>query len=344
MNKKIISIAQKTDFVNSKSTLLIFMLISAASQATPNTTDNSIYPHLFIGVKSGYQLNTTDSFDQHLDNMTPIGAFSGSQITKNWSWDIGYQYHGELTSDYNPYRKDVGIFETGIRYDWYLFENLSFYGRVALAYWDINDKNNIYSSDDGFSPLSEFGVNYLINPKLYFNFGYQNIQNLGDANIGEYNSNSLFLGVTYHFKGKEQAVQTTVKKEVKETIPTKVIKLYETSLAGSVAFAFDSSEVQQSYRISSELKKFIKVMNEYPQAHAEIAGHTDSIGSSDYNNTLSKKRAIAIYELLKDSVINPERVKVIGYGESKPIAGNETEKGRAENRRVELTVLSFEYE
>jgi outer membrane protein OmpA-like peptidoglycan-associated protein len=70
-----------------------------------------------------------------------------------------------------------------------------------------------------------------------------------------------------------------------------------------------------------------------------IEGHTDSVGSDEYNQRLSRLRAETLKELLSAELgLNPENVQALGYGESKPIATNDTSKGRQKNRRVILRV------
>jgi OOP family OmpA-OmpF porin len=71
----------------------------------------------------------------------------------------------------------------------------------------------------------------------------------------------------------------------------------------------------------------------------EIAGHTDNAGSESENLLLSQRRAQAVLDYLVANGQDPERFEIIGYGESQPIASNDTEDGRARNRRIEFTAL-----
>jgi len=68
----------------------------------------------------------------------------------------------------------------------------------------------------------------------------------------------------------------------------------------------------------------------------EIAGHTDSVGSDEYNQVLSEKRAAAVKDFLVSEGCNADRLVTVGYGRSKPVESNESDEGRAKNRRVEL--------
>ena len=73
--------------------------------------------------------------------------------------------------------------------------------------------------------------------------------------------------------------------------------------------------------------------------NVEIGGHTDAKGSDDYNQRLSDRRACSVGRYLKGKGIEEGRMTPVGYGESKPIADNETDEGREQNRRVELRIL-----
>jgi len=87
------------------------------------------------------------------------------------------------------------------------------------------------------------------------------------------------------------------------------------------------------------LTKVAEVLNRYPEETITIKGHTDSTGSEAYNQQLSEKRAKAVADFLIGKGVDPGRVTWVGYGEQLPIAGNDTEAGRQQNRRVELEII-----
>lgn len=87
-----------------------------------------------------------------------------------------------------------------------------------------------------------------------------------------------------------------------------------------------------------ELRRVAEVLNAYPQTRLQIAGHTDSSGSEQYNQPLSERRAEAVKTILVNYQVVPQRISTIGYGESQPIASNETASGRQMNRRVAITI------
>lgn len=104
-----------------------------------------------------------------------------------------------------------------------------------------------------------------------------------------------------------------------------------------VTFEFDSAKLTE--QAQNRLDNVIAALNASPDVKFSIAGYTDSIGSEAYNQKLSERRAQSVKEYLVEHGISPSRItRVVGYGESNPVATNETEAGRAQNRRVELNV------
>ena len=103
-------------------------------------------------------------------------------------------------------------------------------------------------------------------------------------------------------------------------------------------FAFDSADLNANAR--RLLNPVVGLFNRYPDLEVEVAGHTDSVGPDDYNQQLSQARAESVREYLVDHGVPPEQVTAQGYGESEPVATNDTEEGRQENRRVEIRILN----
>jgi OOP family OmpA-OmpF porin len=100
-----------------------------------------------------------------------------------------------------------------------------------------------------------------------------------------------------------------------------------------IKFDFDKAVVKRQYL--PEVKKVADFLNAHPGSTAVVEGHTDSRGSDVYNQKLSERRAKAVRDtLVSDFGVSSEKVSSVGYGESRPIATNDTEAGRAENRRV----------
>jgi outer membrane protein OmpA-like peptidoglycan-associated protein len=101
---------------------------------------------------------------------------------------------------------------------------------------------------------------------------------------------------------------------------------------------FDTNSAALKAGSYDEMNRVAQVLNQYPETTILIAGHTDSTGTDTYNQQLSERRAAAVKNALTGQGVNPARMSAIGYGESKPIADNNTESGRQINRRVEITI------
>jgi outer membrane protein OmpA-like peptidoglycan-associated protein len=101
---------------------------------------------------------------------------------------------------------------------------------------------------------------------------------------------------------------------------------------------FDTNSAALKAGSYDEMNRVAQVLNQYPDTTILIAGHTDSTGSESYNQQLSERRAAAVKNALSGQGVNPARLSTIGYGESRPIADNNTESGRQINRRVEITI------
>ncbi|NPA30137.1 MAG: OmpA family protein [Epsilonproteobacteria bacterium] len=105
-------------------------------------------------------------------------------------------------------------------------------------------------------------------------------------------------------------------------------------------FPFDSAVIPTDEL--TDVKKVAKFMQKHPQVTAELDGHTDSIGTEAYNMKLSIRRAKAVERALVKYGVSKDRLSVKGFGESRPIAPNDTEEGRAKNRRVEVILIPGE--
>ncbi len=109
------------------------------------------------------------------------------------------------------------------------------------------------------------------------------------------------------------------------------------NMPGNITFATNSADLNASFY--DVLNSVSTVLAEFNQTVIEIAGHTDSTGSEAYNQQLSERRAASVAAYLSTRNVLPDRIITVGMGESRPIASNDTEAGRQQNRRVELTLV-----
>jgi outer membrane protein OmpA-like peptidoglycan-associated protein len=109
------------------------------------------------------------------------------------------------------------------------------------------------------------------------------------------------------------------------------------NMPGNITFASNSSDVNSSFY--TVLDSVSLVLKEYDKTLVEVAGHTDSVGSTEYNQALSERRAGSVAAYLQSHKIRTDRLLPVGAGEARPVASNGTEDGRSMNRRVELTIV-----
>ncbi|MGY5614267.1 outer membrane beta-barrel protein [Vibrio brasiliensis] len=325
------------------------MILLASMLSVPVlATDES--PRFFIGLKGGYQWALDDTYNQSNPEGTIVGVYGGLQFTPSWSWDVGYQHHEKLKATATSVDVKTWLIESALRYDWYLQDNLSLYGRLGVAYWDMEKTINLSDKLEasGFSPLGEVGVHYHFNSNVSLSAGYQYIDSIGKLNTGRYDSQGMIFGLMYTFDVTSQPAlvgdtstsmieETPVKETSTVNPPPQTLVFSSKSTSG----LFDLDSIKHSNDFIDQLAEVAAVLKTYPNAKAVVVGHTDSTGSASYNQKLSEYRAQTSVSKLIELGVAPTQLEWQGEGESRPIADNNTEDGRAKNRRVEITITNF---
>ncbi|MCF8330963.1 MAG: OmpA family protein [Bacteroidales bacterium] len=142
----------------------------------------------------------------------------------------------------------------------------------------------------------------------------------------------LFYSDNFKLKDVREKTDPVIK-----DIPLKPIQVGETVVLNNIFFEYDEYDLLPESRV--ELNRLAELLNKNPELNIRIQGHTDSRGDEAYNQKLSENRAKAVYDFLIQQGITPNRLSYKGFGESKPIADNDTEEGRAKNRRTEFEVI-----
>ena len=106
------------------------------------------------------------------------------------------------------------------------------------------------------------------------------------------------------------------------------------TMPSSVTFAFDSAQLKPEFY--GPLNDVAATLVDYPSTAIDVVGHASSEGPDDYNMRLSERRASSVANYLQAQGVQPVRIRAYGMGETQPVASNETEAGRAANRRVEV--------
>jgi outer membrane protein OmpA-like peptidoglycan-associated protein len=132
---------------------------------------------------------------------------------------------------------------------------------------------------------------------------------------------------------KNLAKEIQLKQARVDQLPNHVVRVTMTSDTG---FNTNSADIKPAFQTTMD--KVADVVVRYGKTSLTIAGHTDDVGTAQYNQALSERRARAVAQYLESKKVQPVRMQLVGKGESMPIANNTTESGRAENRRVEIYV------
>ena len=168
-----------------------------------------------------------------------------------------------------------------------------------------------------------------------------NIGKGGNAPIGAV-LGGVVGGVAGNVIGRNMDKQA---KEIKETLPGAEVErvgegIKVTLKENMVNFAFDKSDLQPLAK--ANLDKLAEILINNPDTNINIYGYTDSKGTDEYNLSLSDRRAASVKAYLVSKGIASSRMNTMGMGEASPIASNDTEAGRAQNRRVEFAITANE--
>jgi outer membrane protein OmpA-like peptidoglycan-associated protein len=131
-------------------------------------------------------------------------------------------------------------------------------------------------------------------------------------------------------------------KEIKQQIPGAVVERVgegiQVTFESGLLFDYNSDRIKPT--AAENLRNLARSLNNYPNTDLVIVGHTDDIGSDEFNQDLSQRRARAAANFLASLGVNPARLRTFGRGESEPVAANTSEASRQQNRRVEVAIFA----
>lgn len=142
----------------------------------------------------------------------------------------------------------------------------------------------------------------------------------------------LFYSENFNLSGENPSTDPVLK-----DVPLEPIETGAKVIMKNVFFETDRFDLMEASKV--ELNKLIDLLEKNPSVKIEIGGHTDNVGKHEYNITLSENRAKAVITYLTENGISADRLNFKGYGEIQPVDTNETEAGRANNRRTEFKVV-----
>jgi OOP family OmpA-OmpF porin len=343
-------------FLNAAAVLVVLILLSCASGALAENKAEQFTLTPFWG---GHIFDK----DQNLDKYGRTGGLGiGYNFTENWGMEALFNY--SVTNAKEIY--DINTATVTAKKD----DAEAWMGRLEGQYniTQISDRIvpflavgagavKVDSDQEGYDSNTDFLVDYGAGLKLYLtpaialrgDFRHAIVFPNDDPNDNDYFSNVLYtVGLMFAFGGKEEVKEEVAPPppppapapEVKEEVapPPPVVEEQGAYVFRNIYFDFDKATIKpESEPILDEVSDFLKAN---PNMKMEIQGHTDSKGTAAYNLKLSDRRAAAVKAyLVKDEAIKPDRLTTKGYGLTKPVASNDTEEGRAKNRRVEFAPI-----
>lgn len=270
------------------------------------------------------------------------GAGVSYFLTDDVSLGLSYGEYHDLTSDepVNGSHKDIKGNLTSLDATYHFGQpgvGLRPYVSAGMAHQSIGQAARSGRDHSTFANVGA-GLKYYFTENLFAKASVDGMHNL-DAGDSEWMAG---VGVGLNFGGgaRQQvaAVEPTPEPApapIVDTEPEPEPEVVRVEL--DVKFDFDKSRVrEESY---ADIKNLADFMQQYPQTSTTVEGHTDSVGTDQYNQRLSERRAQAVREVLVNQYgVEGNRVDSVGYGESRPVADNSTEEGRQINRRVEAEV------
>ncbi|CDT49304.1 outer membrane protein OmpA [Vibrio coralliirubri] len=214
-----------------------------------------------------------------------------------------------------------------------------------------------HGGEDAVVLSAGIGVEKQLSSDWALRVEYQYFDDFDDNYVQDLNSNLLSVGVSYSFgtgaataaAATSAAAVTQAPSEpitepavVAEEKTTVVVTKAKTESYSQEMFATNSTELSTDGKIA--LMPLVEVLKAHPQSTVQVVGHTDSTGAAEYNMMISKKRAAAVAAYIEEQGIEADRISASGEGEENPIASNDTDEGRAQNRRVDATIPGFEYQ
>jgi outer membrane protein OmpA-like peptidoglycan-associated protein len=287
--------------------------------------------------------------ESHSGNGTAIDAYIGKYFNNTLGFRAGYQ--GLTVSDQYT---DYGKLDYSYIYGALLFRLWEFLVPYVHAGYVSVDKGNLAGGAGIMTPI-KLGKRVAVVPDLKLTAFNGNTFPAGEG-FGRNVSATLGLRINLGKVGvkpepevipepipvivpkPEPAPEPEPEPVVEEPKPTvhEAVEEINKSFRADALFDFDKSEIRAD--AIPILDKAVAWLNEFPTVKGVIEGHTDSRGTEEYNQGLSERRAKAVYDYLVNKGINKFRLTWKGFGESRPVATNETDEGRQLNRRIVLVL------
>lgn len=263
-------------------------------------------------------------------------VFAGLRLLPHWSGEISYVNTGQAgLGNVNP-SIEASFSDATIQYhiptisgSYHVFgpqRDIDIFGRVGLSSIinTVSDDRIPYEKQTPLQLNLGVGLQWRFDPKWFARLEYDSFDN--DASM-------ISVSIGRYFASHDEHREIPQLPIVSE----KTCRQFN-SVLDYIAFEIDSAQLTDSS--IEPLTVLAKSLIDNPVIQIEILAHTDSSGTEEYNNELSNRRADSIKSFLEEQGVDSSRLKATGFGESQPRASNDTEEGRALNRRVEFKVVN----
>ena len=319
----------------------------------------SIASTTYVGAKvgMGWLDSACVSGEKCEDDSVAGGIYGGYNFTDNIALELNADYLGDYDTSFNnngtpkAYSDSIVAISLSPMYRLAIKQEFDIFFKAGPAYIMHDDE------DDVVLALG-IGAEKQLSDDWALRVEYQYFDDFDDKIIQDLNSNLVTVGLSYNFgTGNTTASAATVASAAAVTQapsepiaePEAVVVEEETVVikAQTESFSqgmFETNSTELSTEGKTALTPLVEVLQTYPQSSVDVVGHTDSTGAAEYNMMISKKRAAAVAAYIEEQGIEADRITATGEGEENPVATNDTAEGRAQNRRVDATIPSFEYQ
>jgi len=300
--------------------ILMSFFINAAS-AESNSNNSNVY------VGFGFSSLALDS-----ERVIDVPTRSPSHTPKIGSLFLGYQFNNRWSLDLTlgtDLSNNVNTDQISVNgYRFFGDKNWKPYLSAGVSSFGINDA----TVDQTEQIQVGFGLSGALSDNLELRVGYQHFFDLDDTS---YNDDGVTVALNWHFR-KPRTTTVTQAAPQPESIPIK--KEVTDTFELLVQFDFDKSDIKSTYEPQFDM--IARVLKESPDKSMTVEGHTDYIGTEEYNQGLSVRRAEAVgKKFIQAYGIASGRISIKGYGETRPVADNNTAEGRTKNRRAIAVIL-----
>lgn len=299
------------------SALLLGVSVSAQSQEG-----------LYLGPSLSYMYLDSERVVNGHDEAGILGLNLGYRFSNDWALELGYG------SDVAGEEIDIAQLNA---YYWFGKDDGGWrpYVVAGYSYYDRDGESNLQPDEEYTHQLQlGFGLSKMLTDHWEFRGDariHHKVRDTDDSGSEGVNDGSINFALNYYFSEPaapvvEQPAEPARVPEYEPETRTITVKL-------NVEFEFDKADVRAIY--GDELEAVAKAMKAHDDITLVLEGHTDSRGSDSYNQELSQRRVEAVKaKIAEDYGVDVGRITAVGYGESRPIADNDTDEGRARNRRV----------